>query len=251
MEYKFILSLLISLLAGLSTLIGYFIIYIKVKNINKFLSFFLTLSFSIMINISIFELIPHATIYFLNKYNFILIITIITFIFTISQILVKRVGEIVNKKVKIHSNLYNIGILSTIVLFMHNMPEGVATFISSYNNLKLGITLSFSIIMHNIPEGINIALPIYYATHSKRNAFKYVFICALAEPIGALLAYLLLYNINSDYLLNITLLIVSGIMLSISINEIFPESIKYNNGKLNKKAYFLGMLFVILSLLIF
>ena len=250
MNRKLIIALIISTLSGLSTLLGYLIIFVKIKDLNKYISFFLTFSFSIMINLSIFELIPESVIYFSHKYNFIISALIALFTLISVKILIEKTSRVVKAKSKSSSNLYNIGILSTIVLFLHNVPEGIATFVSSYNDIKLGISLALAIIMHNIPEGINIVVPIYYSTYDKKKAFKYVLISALAEPIGAILTYLLLYRFINDTFLNIILLIVSSIMITISINEIYPESIKYNNEKLNKKAYILGMLFVIISIFI-
>ena len=250
MDRKFIVSLIISTLSGLSTLLGYLIIYIKIKNINKYISFFLTFSFSIMINISIFELIPEAFIYFSQTYNVVIAILITSLIFISVNLFINRMSRVVKEKNKESSNLYKVGILSTIVLFFHNVPEGIATFISSYNNIKLGLTLAISIIMHNIPEGMNIAIPIYYSTYNKKKTFKYVMISALAEPFGAIITYVLLYKFINNYFLNIILLVVASIMINISINEIYPESITYNNEKLNKKAFLLGMLFVIMSLII-
>lgn len=56
-----------------------------------------------------------------------------------------------------------------VVLIMHNLPEGVITFISSYKDLNLGIKIVVAIALHNFPEGIAIIVPIYYATKSRKS----------------------------------------------------------------------------------
>ena len=75
-------------------------------------------------------------------------------------------------------------------IIIHNIPEGIATFMTSASNISLGITLSIAIALHNIPEGISIAVPIYYAAGSKLKAFYYVLLSSLSEPFGAIIAYL-------------------------------------------------------------
>ena len=60
MMQKIIIPLILSTLAGLSTLIGAIPIFFKIKekNLSKFISFCLSFSIAIMISISILDLIP-------------------------------------------------------------------------------------------------------------------------------------------------------------------------------------------------
>ncbi len=55
-----------------------------------------------------------------------------------------------------------------LAIIIHNIPEGIATFMAGCSDSKLGITLTLAIALHNIPEGISISVPIYYATKSKK-----------------------------------------------------------------------------------
>jgi ZIP family zinc transporter len=136
----------------------------------------------------------------------------------------------VNKKIKCvnkNSNLYRVGILSMIALMVHNFPEGIATFMTTYKDIYLGIHLSFAIMMHNIPEGISIAIPIYYSTRSKKRAITNTLLSGLAEPLGAILAFVLFKNFINDITISIVLIFVAGIMITLSINEMLPEVLKY------------------------
>ena len=137
-----------------------------------------------------------------------------------------------------------------IVIMMHNIPEGIATFITTNNNIKLGITLTIAIALHNIPEGISIGIPIYYSTNSKLKAFIYTLISGISEPIGAIIAYLFLSKVVGDVSLGIIYSIIAGMMVNISINELYKESINYN--KKNTIIYFvIGSLIMILNHLLF
>jgi len=63
------------------------------------------------------------------------------------------------------------GLFSALAIAIHNFPEGLATFIAALSDMNLGISTAVAIAIHNIPEGIAVAVPIYYATGSRRKAF--------------------------------------------------------------------------------
>ena len=248
---NFLYAFLISTIAGLSTLIGCLFIFIKVKNVNKFLSISLSFSAIVMILISIFDLIPNSFFELLNKYKLMgILISIISFIFGI--FLIKISNKIIKNLEEKGSSLYKLGIISAIVLIMHNIPEGIITFLTSETDLKLGLKIAIAITLHNIPEGICIAVPIYYSTKRVGKAIKTTLISGLSEPLGAILAYLFLYKYISTDILNIIFIIVAGIMISLAINEILKESIKYSE-KNNKYIYIgiiIGIIFFTISMLI-
>ena len=243
-----LIPFLISMLAGLSTLIGCLFIYIKPKNVDKFIGISLSFSATIMILISILELMPEGFFYLNSEYGLLCSIVILVSMLVTGYI----INIAINKKINTtsNSNLYKVGILSMIALMIHNLPEGILTFLTSTIDLKLGLKLSLAIMMHNIPEGIAIAVPIYYATNSKYKAIKSTLISGLSEPLGALLAYLFLYRFISDTMISIILLFVAGIMISISINDIFEEARNYSN-KHTIIGFIIGLIFILFSGLIF
>ena len=232
-------ALLVSTIAGLSTILGSFVIFFKWKeqNINKFITASLSFSLAIMIGISITDLIPESTYILISNYKIGkgILISLISFI--IGIILVKYLHKLMNKT-EAKNDLYKLGILNMLALILHNFPEGIATFMSSYKDIELGLKLSLAIAFHNIPEGISIAVPIYYATRSKKNAIFKTFLSGIAEPIGAIIAYIFLSKYITDELISMILLLVGGIMITLAIEVIFPKAKKYN---FNKYLY-LGLL---------
>lgn len=46
-----------------------------------------------------------------------------------------------------------------LAMALHNFPEGVATFLAGYEDLTLGVSITLAIALHNIPEGISVAMP--------------------------------------------------------------------------------------------
>ena len=97
-------------------------------------------------------------------------------------------------------------------LFFHNFLEGIATYSTAVYDIEVGLHFTLAIIMHNIPEGILIAIPIYYSTKNKIKAFKLVLISAIAEPIGAVVSYLLFKNIYTEVFLSYLMIVIAGLM---------------------------------------
>lgn len=116
---------------------------------------------------------------------------------------------------------------------------------SAYSNINIGFKICLAIMLHNIPEGIIISMPLYYSGVSKRKVIKYTFISGISEPLGAIIGYLLLKNIMTDVVLAIILIFVSGIMINLSINEIYKEMISYNKYKYIILGIIVGSIFII------
>ena len=244
-----IYAFLISSIAGFSTLIGFLFIFIKkdrVGVISKALGF----ASGVMLTISIIDLIPNSLDLIIKKYKFIYTLILVLLGFFTGVILSSVIDAKVEKNSKNGSKLYKLGIITMLVIMMHNIPEGIATYITSTQNISLGITLTIVIALHNIPEGISISIPIYYSTNSKLKAFIYTLISGLSEPIGAIIAYLFLARFTNDTILGLIYSIIAGMMVNISINELYKESFNYN--KKNTFIYFIiGSLIMIINHLLF
>ena len=224
------IPLLITTIAGISTLFGIIPTYIKNVNRDKLINFSLSFSAGSMITLSIFSLIPES---FSSINN---IIWVLLFM-NIGVIISRFLDNFISKQTA--NSLYNVGITSLIALILHNIPEGIITFISSDSNLSLGITLAFGIALHNIPEGLSIAIPIYHSTNNHKKVFILVLISALSELIGGILAALFFKDIITPLYLGIIYGITAGIMLEISFGELLKEAGYY----CDKRLTFLGVLF--------
>lgn len=249
LDKQCLIPLLLSLLAGLSTVIGAFIVFFSKSDNKRLITFALAFSAGVMITISFTDLYPSAKTVIINHEGnlkgelltlfFILIGAFSAFLIDIF------LPEGDNKKND--SSLYRVGFVSMIALMLHNFPEGIATFVSGYEDTALGIYIAGAIAIHNIPEGISIAMPIYYATKKKSLAFKYTFISGIAEPIGGLLAFLFLKPFINDLILSIIFAIVAGIMLYIAFQELIPEARKYGYNLVYIFSLILGICIIPIS----
>lgn len=220
--------LLLSFIAGISTVLGSFFILFKIKKVGEFVVFSLSFSLGIMTLISFFDLIPSSYPVIINNYGMLYGIIIFVLIFLLGYQSIK----LINDRIKDNdSSLYKIGILSMISLVLHNFPEGIAVFIGALSNTSIGIKLCIAIMLHNIPEGIAISVPLYYSGVKKKRVFLYTLLSGLSEPIGALLAYFILKNFINELFLSMVLVFVSGLMISLALNDILKEVKRYNKIK--------------------
>ncbi len=248
-----LLAFILTTMAGLSTMIGTVIIFIKNKNYEKIILSSLAFAAGVMITVSVTDLVPEGIKLLRESLTGISLILIsllgILLGATISMIIDYYLPErpIANEK---NSSLFKVGIISMIAIILHNIPEGIATFIATTSDTKLGLALFIAITMHNIPEGISISIPLYYSTGSKKTALLYTLVSALSEPFGALLAFLFLRKIMSDLVLGILFSIIAGIMLQISFCELLPTAKKYNNSKYLIIFFSVGVLFMLAKFII-
>lgn len=240
------MAFLLTSLAGLSTLIGCIPIFIKLKNEDQIIAGSLAFASGVMLSVSITDLIPES-IKMLSTYNGITII-ILCFIF----IMLGGLSSITIDKILPNNNisLYKVGIISMIAIILHNIPEGIATFISTTKSVSLGISLTIAIALHNIPEGISISVPIYYSTKSKLKSFFYTLVSAISEPLGAIITYLFLYKYITDSILGLLFSFIAGIMIQISISVLLPTSKEYNYKKITTIFFIIGIIFMLLKFII-
>lgn len=255
MEQEAIRALLLSTLAGFSTMIGTVIIFFSSRKNEKLISASLGFAGGVMISVSFMELLPSAFSYFNSFSNeqFSTVYMVICLIFGVlfASLLDKFIPHEEEKdthEMK-HENLYRVGFVSMLAIGIHNFPEGIATFMAGFDSSSLGMAIAIAIAAHNIPEGITVALPVYFATGSKKKAIYYTFLSSISEPIGAFLAFLVLRPFINDITLGIIFGLISGIMLYIAIEELLPSSRDYGYPRLALWSAFAGICLMPLTLM--
>jgi len=150
-------------------------------------------------------------------------------------------------------HLQRMGLLSALAIGLHNMPEGIATYIGTVENASVGASLAIGIGLHNIPEGIAVAAPIYFATGSRWRGLMWCAISALAEPFGGFLAWIAIGDGMNPISEGILFGLVCGIMVCICIKELWPTAYRFAGGKTQYVALgsFAGMFIMVSSLILF
>jgi ZIP family zinc transporter len=228
----------LTLFAGLATGFGSALAFLAKRTNTKMLSAALGFSAGVMIYVSFVEIFPKA------KESLVLEmgevrgywVTVLAFFAGIVFIAIidKLVPSFENPH-EIHrteemdmpelaekfNKLYRMGLFTALAIAIHNFPEGLATFVSALRDTKLGIAIALAIAIHNIPEGVAVSIPIYYATGSRNKAFVYSFLSGLAEPVGAMVGYAILFSFFNDIVFGVLFAAVAGIMVFISLDRVW------------------------------
>ena len=259
-------AFMLTMIAGLSTGIGSLIAFLAKKTNKRFLSISLGFSAGVMIYVSMIEIFVKARDSLtaelgVKQGSWLTVIAFFGGMFLIAIIdkfipseenphEVKNVvadnTEIVKK-----DKLMRMGLFTALAIAIHNFPEGMATFVSALQEPEIAIPIVAAIAIHNIPEGIAVSVPIYQATGSKKRAFCYSFVSGLAEPVGALIGWLVLLPIMNDMVFGIICAAVAGIMVFISVDELLPSAREYGEHHLSIYGLIGGMMVMAVSLLLF
>jgi ZIP family zinc transporter len=105
-----------------------------------------------------------------------------------------------------------------------------------------------AIALHNIPEGISVSIPVWQATGSRKQAFWLSFLSGLAEPLGAVIGYTILFNFLTPTLIYSMLAFSAGIMVYISLDELLPTANSYGKAHLVIIGVIVGMVLMALSI---
>lgn len=257
----------LTLFAGLSTGIGSALAFFAKTTNTRFLSISLGFSAGVMLYVSMIEIFQKAKTaltdslglapgYWWTVVAFFGGIVLIAIIDKLVPKLenpheMRRIEDMGGTEEKYKQKLLRIGMFSALAIGIHNFPEGLATFTAALQNPSLGIAIAVAIAIHNIPEGIAVSVPVFYATGDRRKAFKLSFLSGLAEPVGALIGYLILMPFMSEVVFGVLFASVAGIMVFISLDELLPAAREYGEPHMAIYGLVSGMAVMAISLLLF
>ena len=154
------------------------------------------------------------------------------------------------------TELFWAGVVMAAAIALHNLPEGMVIGASFAEggpaSLSRGGFLIATVIgLHNIPEGIAVAVPVYYGSGSRAKGVAWSALSGLSEPLGALLAFMLLAPFMSAVTLGIIFAAVAGIMIFISFDGLIPSSQLYGHTGCAIGGAAAGIVFMKLAMTIF
>ncbi len=248
-------AILLTAIAGLSTGVGGLFTFFSKKLNTKFLSFTLGLSAGVMIYISFVELLAKSGTGLLESFEPKMATILNTAVFFAGMFIVALIDRFIpeaqlNRNAGDNeSGLMRTGIVTALALGIHNFPEGMATFVSALDSPSMALPIVCAIAIHNIPEGIAVSVPIFYATKSRKKAFWYSILSGIAEPVGAVIGYLILMPFMDEMVESFVFSAVAGIMVFISVSELLPAANENGEYKLSTLGFVLGMAVMAISLI--
>lgn len=238
------IALLLSALAGMSTILGSLLGIVFGTPGPRFMTLTLGFSGGVMLVISFGELLPTGVDTLGFGWAYVAFFGGMLVMFLIDVLIPHTyMGEHHGiEPDNPNGKLLKTGLFVALGIGIHNFPEGMASFAGTLEDVSLGAAIAFAIALHNIPEGLAVSAPVYAATGSRYKSFLYSFLSGVAEPAGALLAALFLMPFLNETVLGVVLSAVAGIMIFIAVDELVPISRSFGEEHLSIVGIVLGMM---------
>ncbi|HEX3032529.1 MAG TPA: ZIP family metal transporter [Bacillota bacterium] len=212
--------LTISLVSGLATGMGGFIVTLWRKPRETYLTALLGFAAGVMLAVIIFDLLPAALIFggfwpvSLGFITGCLVLWSLDYLITLLSPASPggRSALVYFRK---------LGYLIAMGIALHDLPEGMAIAVGYESSQKLGLTIALSIALHNVPEGIAIATPLKMGGLGTPSITAVLTVLAMFTPLGSFLGLLLLTD--SPQYLSYFLAFAAGAMSYIVKSELLPS----------------------------
>jgi ZIP family zinc transporter len=262
-ESNVLIAFLVTILAASATMLGALSMIGAKESNPRLLAFGLSFAGGAMVYISLVEIFVKSQISFGEILPVKEAYSAATFAFFVGVLLLVILDRVVpNPHIDTEdcrdghhgdkrNSLGKIGLMATLAITAHNIPEGMATFFSTLDSPVVGMNLALAIAIHNIPEGLSIAIPVFYATRSKWKAVFATFVSAIAEPIGAFLGYVVLAPFIGPTVYGCVFGVIAGAMVYLALDELLPAAKRYAKGHETVYGIISGMAVIALSLALF
>lgn len=239
---NFPLAILLSTIAGASTGLGGLISVQQNLSVHR-LGLWQGTAAGFMLSVSFVDLMP-AVLQDLDSLSALFYFLLGALVFMLLKFYIPEPEiEAYSKEDKAAREVLWSGILTAAGISLHNFPEGVAVCVASLRGMQFGLPLAIAIGLHNIPEGMAVALPLYYATRNKNYAMRMALLSGMAEPAGVLfvLAAIHLSGELAQSTVAKGMSAVAGIMVILSVLELFPQAVRYAGTRSALAATVIGL----------
>lgn len=229
-------SALICTFAGLSTALGAVAVILNGGIDKNKMSFFQGFAAGVMLAVSLLDLIRESYINYSAYMPVSAALRAVLQLFCCGMIIGRAMSGLACPSPRQGESGENfsvrrIAFLTTAVMVLHNLPEGMLTMFAGARDTSFGLRMAIAVALHNIPEGMAIASPVLYITKNGKKAFLQALWAGMAEPLGGIASYLLLRKFISAAFLNGLMPIIGGVMCQAAVFELIPSAVKISNIK--------------------
>lgn len=234
-------AIIITIISGLSFAVGYLITKI-VKNKKMLITFSVGFSFTIIIGLILFDLLPECVELLTNKW--LIAISALLGIFLL-KLLDYFIPDHSHEESKPKDHMAHIGLISAIALFLHNIIEGTAIYTTALVDPRLGLLMAIGVSFHNIPLGIQISSLI------KKESEKGILISLLVVSSIIGIVLIKIFNITlNNAILGVLISVTLGMLIYIAFFELLCEVKEHFKDKELKLGLIFGIIVIILTQLV-
>lgn len=244
------LGLITTLLLGIFIIIGALIAF-QIKKKEKVVDFSLGLAFGVITMLMLTHMLPEVIEHLGIKYIYLFLL----FGF-IGYWLLKVLDQFIPDhdddgkgmdKHELKENLIHIGVVTSVALILHNIIEGMAIYSSVLSDTSLGLAMTIGIGFHNIPLGMVIAGTFYQSNENISKTILNILLVATSTFVGGLIMFFLNISAISPLIFGALLSVTLGMLIYISIDELFPRIKSTKNKKVTYTGIAIGIIIQLIA----
>lgn len=242
------MALLANLVAGAFFLVGVLLAFFEKKK-KGLIEFSIGLSFSVMILLLAFDIVPEITELLEEKGTIFMYVFIIIGIVTLKLIdLLVPHHDHDQEAMHHHRHLKHIGVISSLALIIHNVIEGIGIYNIAAMDFKAGMLMAIGVGLHNIPFGIEITATLNETKKSKNYILINTAILILSTVFGGVI--MMVFGSISDFVLGSLMSLTVGMIIYLVLFELLIELGASKNRKYSVAGLLVGVIFMLGVLII-
>ena len=246
-------AVLLCAVASLATGLGGVIVAVFKNFSQRTLALSQGFAAGVMLGVSFMDMLPHSGTYVFSNMSFVRAAVYITVLFSVGWLISMLLARLVTPQQTDEDDTVmaarRLCFVTTAVVVLHNLPEGMLTSFSAFNSKEFGLHIAFAVAMHNIPEGIAVASSVMYVTASRAKAVWQSFMAGIAELVGGVLALAVMYRFVTESFLMAMFVVIAGIMTQVSLCELIPTGAKIYSVKTVLLGLICGVMIIALGML--
>ena len=227
-----------SSIAGVSTILGIIMVILKEGWVLKHSHYINSFASGLILGIAFFHLFPESLELSENALPFIFIGFLLFYL--LENVMVLHSGSEIHFKVK-NNPQHTKGKAMFSGLFFHSLLDGIIIGVGFEVDPKVGLLTSLGVILHELPEGVT-TFSLLINSIKRKTALKLSIAVALATPLGALISLTFIGGL-SESLVGLLLAMAGGSFLYIGASDLIPETHE-EKGFVNAGFLLLGVLFL-------
>ncbi len=232
-----ILAILLAFGVGLCFVISFGITKF-VKNKKELTLFAISMAFTVMLGMILFDIIPEIAM--VTKNTEAQWLKIIGFT-ALGMITLKILDFFIphhdhhhkekeRSKKEHNAHLYHIGFITSISLILHNILEGMSIYITTLSDIKAGLLMALAVSLHNIPMGMEISVNLDSEKNRKKTTIGSLIFLTISSTIGALILFAFKKTLKPA-LETFLLCMTFGMLIYITLFELLKEMYTYKKEK--------------------
>ncbi|MFC1534956.1 ZIP family metal transporter [Thermodesulfobacteriota bacterium] len=227
-----------SVIAGLSTTIGIIMVILKEEWVLKHSHHVNAFAAGLILGVAFFHLFPESLKLSENALLYIFIGFLLFYL--LENMMVLHSGSEIHYK-GMHNPQHSKGFVMFAGLFFHSLLDGIIIGVGFEIDSTIGLLTSVGVILHELPEGVT-TFSLLVMVIKRKTAIKMSIAVALATPIGALISLSFIGGLP-ETTVGMLLAMAGGSFLYIGASDLIPETHE-EKGFVTAGSLFLGVLFL-------